>query len=312
MSRPRKRFQYPEKLDNKLDVDGNSDTKFLIIEPYKVEPGDIDISEVDGTTVGKIGKSEPKPFPFYLVLPAKPVTVDLAHNWSEGDFIPDIKSVQEGGSLGKTIYNTVSGGLQRKGTQRLIDLANTLTGGAANTILQHANKGSFQPKRMFYGGTQPFGFSFSWRMSPRSRSEAQTIKTIVDLFKYYTTAQDPSSSEANELLVTQPPYWKITYVNGEPGVEEGFQVLGAENGDLVKNLFFNKNEMDDLVCTNVSVDYSEGEIYTTFPDNFPNVITLKVNFKMAQNVKSAEKLFGKINEDLRLEEVKKENENGGT
>ena len=86
-------------------------------------------------------------------------------------------------------------------------------------------------------------FNFTWKLSARSKKEAQTIIKIISTFK---KGMAPTKSDSN-LFLQSPNTWKLTYMN---------------RGNPHKYL----NKFKECAMTSFNVTYTPDGNYSTFED----------------------------------------------
>ena len=105
-------------------------------------------------------------------------------------------------------------------------------------------------------------FSFTWRMSPRSREEAMMVNKIVRSFKQGMSAKklNPTSGGASFFL-------------GTPNVFDlQFRTSG---GQFIDGLFRVKTS----ACTSTSISYTDGAQWSAYDDGQPTSINLTLSFE---------------------------------
>ena len=104
-------------------------------------------------------------------------------------------------------------------------------------------------------------FSFTWRMSPRSREEAMMVNKIVRSFKQGMSAKklNPTSGGASFFL-------------GTPNV---FDLQFRTGGGHIDGLFRVKTS----ACTNTSISYTDGAQWSAYDDGQPTSINLTLAFE---------------------------------
>ena len=114
-------------------------------------------------------------------------------------------------------------------------------------------------------------FSFTWRMSPRSREEAMMVNKIVRSFKQGMSAKklNPTSGGASFFLGT-PNIFDLQFKTG--------------GGQLIDGLFRVKTS----ACTNTAVSYTDGAQWSAYDDGQPTSITLRLNFEELEPIYSTD------------------------
>ena len=109
-------------------------------------------------------------------------------------------------------------------------------------------------------------FSFSWDFYPRNQDEVNTIKDIIETFRYHSSPSKYSGTEnANDpqIVLRVPAEFTIKFISSTPN---GF----AENEHIPK--------ISRCVITGIGVDYTPTGIFSTLPDNSPVAYTLTLSF----------------------------------
>jgi hypothetical protein len=115
-------------------------------------------------------------------------------------------------------------------------------------------------------------FSFSWEFYPRNKTEVQSIRDIIETFRYHAhPARDEQvvgEKESNvQIMLRVPAEFEIRFLSSNPDINQaGF----VENEYLPK--------IGRCSLTSISVDYTPNSIFSTFVDNSPTAIVLTLNF----------------------------------
>jgi len=104
---------------------------------------------------------------------------------------------------------------------------------------------------MLFHGVSPKAYSFSWKLIPRNRQEAEQIKRII-----------------KELKIASLP----TLAHGD---------ITFKSPDLIKIRFGGKYKFDALkfipsVITSVNVDWGDGNTFLIYQDGMPSEVTLSI------------------------------------
>ena len=110
-------------------------------------------------------------------------------------------------------------------------------------------------------------FSFTWRMSPRSREEAMVVNKIIRSFKQGMSAKklSPTSGGASFFLGT-PNIFDLQFKTG--------------GGQLIDGLFRIKTS----ACTNTAISYTDGAQWSAYDDGQPTSINLTLAFEELEPV----------------------------
>ena len=109
-------------------------------------------------------------------------------------------------------------------------------------------------------------FSFTWRMSPRSREEAMMVNKIVRSFKQGMSAKklNPTSGGASFFLGT-PNVFDLQFRTGEGHIDGLFRVKTS-------------------ACTSTSISYTDGAQWSAYDDGQPTSINLTLAFEELEPV----------------------------
>jgi hypothetical protein len=112
-------------------------------------------------------------------------------------------------------------------------------------------------EEMLYGGTPMREFLFEYMMTPRNLQEAQSIRDIVQKFKYHAS---PQFADNQGRFIIPPSYFDIT-----------FMFNGSRNTMLPR--------MSTCALTQVQVNYSAGlDTWAAFEDGMPIQVNLTLGF----------------------------------
>ena len=113
-------------------------------------------------------------------------------------------------------------------------------------------------------------FSFSWELYPRNQDEVNTIKNIIDTFRYHSHPARTSEG-GNELdpqiMLRVPAEFTIKFLSASG--------TRGENG-FVENEYIPK--ISRCVLTGIGVDYTPNGVFSTLPDNSPTGYVLTLSF----------------------------------
>ena len=152
-----------------------------------------------------------------------------------------------------SLYNTAKGNQTRIQTYLAGQAANI------NNVLARTDNVLLNPNlELLFNGPQLRPFTFTFKMSARTKDEAQTIKRIINYFKYHMAAR----RETNELFLRAPHVFDIQYCYGgesqkHPGI----------------------NEIKTCALTNFSVDYTPLGSYATYSDGTMVAYTMNMQFQ---------------------------------
>jgi len=115
-------------------------------------------------------------------------------------------------------------------------------------------------------------FSFSWEFYPRNQTEVQSIRDIIETFRYHAhPARDKQlavEKESNvQIILRVPAEFEVRFLSSNPNMNQaGF----VENEYLPR--------IGRCSLTSISVDYTPNSLFSTFVDNSPTAITMTLNF----------------------------------
>jgi hypothetical protein len=115
-------------------------------------------------------------------------------------------------------------------------------------------------------------FAFSWEFYPRNKAEVDTIRDIIETFRYHAhpaTSENAGTDESNQvqIVLRTPAEFEIRFLSSNPNIN---QVGFVENEYLPK--------IGRCALNSISVDYTANSIFSTFKDNSPTAITMTLNF----------------------------------
>lgn len=148
--------------------------------------------------------------------------------------------------VGEGFINTASGALQALTPINAKDAAELLKGSISNPYME-----------VVFEGVSNRTFSFTFKMTPKNRKEAEEIRKIVNVFKFHQMPEHKYPDQTGYLLY--PSLFDITFIN-----------------DYQENKWLGK--ISTCALTNVSVSRGGVSEYTTFDDGSPQQTTLTVDF----------------------------------
>jgi hypothetical protein len=114
-------------------------------------------------------------------------------------------------------------------------------------------------------------FSFSWELYPRNQDEVNTIKNIIDTFRYHSHPARAMTEDGKELdpqiMLRVPAEFTIKFLSASG--------TRGENG-FVENEYIPK--ISRCVLTGIGVDYTPNGVFSTLPDNSPTGYVLTLSF----------------------------------
>lgn len=115
-------------------------------------------------------------------------------------------------------------------------------------------------------------FSFSWEFYPRNQAEADTVRDIIETFRYHSHPArdaDTESKEENkvEVILRVPAEFEIRFLSTNPNPNQG---------GFVENEYIPK--IARCALNSVSVDYTPNSIWSSFENNAPTAVTMTLQF----------------------------------
>ena len=265
---------YTQPIDN---VTKKKKDKFTVsTEKFK------NISNATGTAANRESLKSPK---YQIILPIPQQLSDIsAIDWTDGKLNPieayglaataSIINAGEGGVLnsmdaasqiGQQLFDTASGALMDKGVQNAIVAA--LSGAAVGSlggtvtpsqIVSRATGQVFNPNlELLFNGVNLRVFPFTFEFFPRNKDEADEVKLILRRLKY---SMLPEKGGAAGIFISAPYIFQLEYMKGRN-----------------KHPFLNR--FKPMALTNMSVNYTGSNTYSTFYDGSPTHIKVQLLFK---------------------------------
>lgn len=114
---------------------------------------------------------------------------------------------------------------------------------------------------LLFNGPTIRNFRFSFKMTPRSKEEADQIKLIIRSLKKHMSPRDSTSNEpGSNYFLSAPNIFELRYKNGT----NDHQYL---------------NRFKRCVLENMSVNYTGENVYATYPDGQPVSTVMDLTFK---------------------------------
>lgn len=128
----------------------------------------------------------------------------------------------------------------------------------ANQLVSRATGQVFQPNlELLFNGVNLRVFPFTFEFFPRNRDEGEEVKKIIRLLK---KSMLPSKGGAEGVFISAPHIFQLTYMKGDGS-----------------HPFLNR--FLPMALTNMSVNYTGSNTYSTFYDGTPTHIKVEVLFK---------------------------------
>ena len=155
---------------------------------------------------------------------------------------------------------------------------------AISTILAQTNFGSLTVNEIFsaatgqvlnpntevlYKGPKMRTFGLNFKMAPRNEGEANSIKNIIQAFKYATLPKFGGAGDANVSFVRVPQIVDVSFMKGNTEIPWVTQYKPA-------------------VITDLSISYTPDGSWATLPNGSPVATSIKVSFQETKMVYAEE------------------------
>ena len=265
------------KITKKIDGKDKTRDKFVAdTEKFK------NISNATGTAANRESLKSPK---YQIILPIPQQLSDIsAIDWTDGKLNPieayglaatsSIIQAGKGGfidagnaavDISEQLFNTASEAVKDKGIQNAIVAA--LSGAAVGSlggtvtpsqIVSRATGQVFNPNlELLFNGVNLRVFPFTFEFFPRNKEEADEVKLILRRLKY---SMLPEKGGAAGIFISAPYIFQLEYMKGRN-----------------KHPFLNR--FKPMALTNMSVNYTGSNTYSTFYDGSPTHIKVQLLFK---------------------------------
>jgi len=142
------------------------------------------------------------------------------------------------------------------GTMGAVNKANEIN--PARGMLSALSKSAPNPrKEQLFKSMEFRRFSFNYQFAPRSKAEANNVKRIINMFKFYMHPEYQNNT--NKMLFLFPSEFDIVYYFGD-----------KEHPHL--------NKISTCVLTDLQVNYSPNGQLATFADGMPTQINVQMSF----------------------------------
>lgn len=266
---------YTKTLD-KDDKNKKKDTFTVSTEKFK------NISNATGTAANKESLKSPK---YQIILPIPQQLSDIsAIDWTDGKLNPIeayglaatasiidagkggvLNSMDAASQIGQQIFDTAGVALKDEGVKNAIIAA--LSGAAVGSlggtvtpsqIVSRATGQVFNPNlELLFNGVNLRVFPFTFEFFPRNKEEADEVKLILRRLKY---SMLPEKGGAAGIFISAPYIFQLEYMKGRN-----------------KHPFLNR--FKPMALTNMSVNYTGSNTYSTFYDGSPTHIKVQLLFK---------------------------------
>ena len=144
------------------------------------------------------------------------------------------------------------------GTVGAIAASVALSKGPGASAMSSATGLAANPKKeQLFKSVSFRSFTFDYKFYPKNSSEAQLVNNIIKQFKYH---MHPEYKDTNNFLFIYPSEFDIAYYNN-----------GQENLNLHRHT--------SCVLTDMNVNYTPNQMFTSFADGMPTHIEISLTFK---------------------------------
>lgn len=259
---------YPEKLFGEKGFTTKQDV--IKFQSYKVKARTGAGGEGVNYTFGK-ADYENTDGPVYLPIQA-PISDQNSVEWGSGTADP-FSAAAYHASLGLassgldklgTKFKTLKDDIFKDVTNYRGRLSRAIAAEAAslNNILARTDNVVLNPNmELLFNGPTLRPFNFQFKLSARSKKEAEIIVKIIKYFKYHSAVV-----EEDNLFLKAPDIFKITYIYGK-------------TSDREKNSHPGLNKFKECALTNFSVDYTPLGSYATFEEGYMVSYNISMQFQ---------------------------------
>jgi len=114
-------------------------------------------------------------------------------------------------------------------------------------------------------------FNFSWEFYPKNKKEVDSVREIIEAFRYHSHPASDDQSTGNEqkvqIMLRVPAEFEIRFLSTNPS---------SGSAGFMENEYIPK--IGRCALTSISVDYTPNSIYSSFVDNAPTAITVSMQF----------------------------------
>jgi hypothetical protein len=115
-------------------------------------------------------------------------------------------------------------------------------------------------------------FSFSWEFYPRNQEETDSVRDIIETFRYHSHPARDSDTESKEeqkveVILRVPAEFEIRFLSTNPNPNQG---------GFVENEYIPK--IARCALNSVSVDYTPNSVWSSFGNNAPTAVTMTLQF----------------------------------
>jgi hypothetical protein len=257
-----------------LTMDGKQDRIKFSVRELK---GRTDINVASANTAFNLGKRDLSDILGFVFLPIQPAINDSnGVDWG-GTTLNPIQAYAASASLqAATSPGGITGGaaealrqaavafstgLQSSGYGKAISLYFAQEAVGAQNLLSRTSGAVLNPNlELLFNGPTLRSFSFTFRLSPRSRLEANAVKQIINFFKKGMAVKKAES----EVFLKAPNVFEIEYQAGE--------------GNLHKSL----NRIKTCALLGCDVDYAPDGTYMTFNDEERTITSYQMTLRFSE------------------------------
>jgi len=196
-----------------------------------------------------------------------------------------LTTIQKGfGEGAKVIGETASAAMQTSDTSQGLAaaIAAQAAGGTATKILGRTQGAVFNENlELLFSGPELRSFSFTFKMSARSKPEADEIVKIIRAFKQSMSAQTTSST----IFLKAPNTYKIEYLRRQKNGKEGTEIVHTRLGKI-----------KECALLSLTTNYAPEGQYAVYNDGTPISYEIQMQFKELEPIFNDD--YGNVTENI--------------
>jgi len=183
--------------------------------------------------------------------------------------------------LGQAAEGTAGAGNADVKTTLTTKIAELAVGGGVN-ILGRTQGAVFNPNlELLFSGPELRSFSFTFKMSARSKTEADEIVKIIRAFKQSMSAQTTESS----IFLKAPNTYEIAYLRRQKNGKEGTEIVHTRLGKI-----------KECALLSLTTNYAPEGQYAVYNDGTPVSYEIQMQFKELEPIFNND--YGNVTENI--------------
>jgi len=184
-------------------------------------------------------------------------------------------------TLGRAVEGTAGAGNADVKTSLTAKIAELAVGGGVN-ILGRTQGAVFNPNlELLFSGPELRSFSFTFKMSARSKPEADEIVKIIRAFKQSMSAQTTESS----IFLKAPNTYEIAYLRRQKNGKEGTEIVHTRLGKI-----------KECALLSLTTNYAPEGQYAVYNDGTPVSYEIQMQFKELEPIFNND--YGNVTENI--------------